>query len=100
MLLNSVRVGYVANVVASDVPLSVIAGVDMLPVNTGLTRGALSAKVDATDVPPILILSTSIVPHMLITELLLPTLTAPPKSCMKTVPVVLPDLIYQSPETP
>ncbi len=30
----------VAKVVASHVPLSVIAGVDMLPVNIGLARGA------------------------------------------------------------
>ena len=30
----------VAKVVARDVPLSVIAGVDMLPVNTGLRSGA------------------------------------------------------------
>ncbi len=29
-----------AKVDASDVPLSVIAGVDMLPVNIGLARGA------------------------------------------------------------
>jgi hypothetical protein len=40
-----VNVGFVsgafsAKVVASDVPLSVITGVDMLPVNTGLARGA------------------------------------------------------------
>ena len=30
----------VAKVDASDVPFSVIAGVDMLPVNTGLASGA------------------------------------------------------------
>ena len=34
----------VANVVASEVPFSVIAGVLMLPVHIGLSIGALSAK--------------------------------------------------------
>ena len=42
---NPVNVGllngaFSAKVDASDVPFSVIAGVDMLPVNTGLARGA------------------------------------------------------------
>ena len=44
-VLSPVNVGFVsgafsAKVVASDVPFSVITGVDMLPVNTGLARGA------------------------------------------------------------
>ena len=44
-VLNPVNVGllngaFSANVDASDAPFSVIAGVDMLPVNVGLARGA------------------------------------------------------------
>ena len=44
-VLSPVKVGFVngalsAKVDASDVPLSVIAGVDMLPVKIGLASGA------------------------------------------------------------
>ena len=41
----------VAKVVASDVPLSVMAGVVSVPVNVGLASGANEAKVVARDVP-------------------------------------------------
>ena len=52
----------VARVDASDVPFRVIAGVDMLPVKVGLTRGALSAKVVAKGVPAIVIAGVDILP--------------------------------------
>ena len=52
----------VANVVASDVPLSVMEGVLMLPVNIGLARGANKAKVVASDVPLSVITGVDMLP--------------------------------------
>ena len=52
----------VAKVVASGVPLSVMAGVVSVPVKVGLARGANKAKVVASDVPLSVITGVDMLP--------------------------------------